>query len=243
MIVLIGQSHDDVLYFENILRKKKVEEKLFNTFPVISGFIFNQEVTIVYDVVTSYICGLVTSHLIEKHKPLCVLLLGKCKGVTSKCKSGDIAISRKFIPVDVDQCEYFDVKVGEIPTISNDFHVERSFLDILSNSFEASTNRNVHVCSFLSANKIYSSMTELEPFGSGDTFLGHQDEFVLDSDCISPFIYCKFYGIPFASVKVVDCKVGEKTDIDTFVKTLDTYSKVGKCITSFIGEIGRRDLI
>ena len=57
MILIIGQTHDDILYFENIMHNKENEE-LFNTIPLITGTIYNQDVCLAYNV---YSCLLYTS--------------------------------------------------------------------------------------------------------------------------------------------------------------------------------------
>lgn len=50
MILIIGQTHDDILYFENIMHNKENEE-LFNTIPLITGTIYNQDVCLAYNVI------------------------------------------------------------------------------------------------------------------------------------------------------------------------------------------------
>ena len=54
MILIIGQTHDDILYFENIMHNKENEE-LFNTIPLITGTIYNQDVCLAYNVYSNYI--------------------------------------------------------------------------------------------------------------------------------------------------------------------------------------------
>jgi len=243
MIILIGQNHDDVLYFENVLRNKKVQKPLFDRFPIITGLIFNQEICLVYDVVTSYMTGIVVTHLIEKYNPISVIMFGRCKGITKTLKNGDIAISRRIVPIDIDQTEYFNVKVGEIPNAPTQPSVNNDMVGMLSKACDSIGINNYHVCTFLSANTIYTNLDELSKYGQDQMYLGVHDKFVLDSDCISPFLICNLKDIPFISVKIIDSKIGEESNVNNFVKTLEAYAKVGKSVTSFIGEIGRRDLV
>jgi len=243
MILIVGQSHDDVLYYENILRNKKSINSLFRTFPCVTGHIFNQEVTIIYNVVTSYVSGIVISTAIQQFKPNCVIYVGKCKAITKSINVGDIILANNIVPIDIDQCEYFDVKVGEIPVIQNDFHVDQIVLELLRKTCETTLTKDFHTCTLLCANKIYANENELEMYGHDDSFFGRRSRYVLDSDCISALLACKFHDIPFVTIKVVDSRLGEVTGVENFVKTLGAYAKVGKTVASFIGELGRRDLL
>ena len=51
------------------------------------------------------------------------------------------------------------------------------------------------------------------------------------------------YHVPFVSVKVVEKIVGEKWNIDNYIKVLDSYVGADKAIISAIGDIGRNDVI
>ena len=61
MIVILGSTHDDVLYFESVMTNRR-DETLFDIYKLEYGTIFNQDVVLVYDVYTSYVSGIVTDY-------------------------------------------------------------------------------------------------------------------------------------------------------------------------------------
>ena len=54
MILIVGSSNDDILYFESILKNKK-EFSVLNQFTAYSGEIFNQKVMLLKDMYSSYV--------------------------------------------------------------------------------------------------------------------------------------------------------------------------------------------
>ena len=46
MIVIVGASHDDILYFDSVLTNRN-EEIILNKYPITRGMMFNQEIVVV----------------------------------------------------------------------------------------------------------------------------------------------------------------------------------------------------
>jgi len=243
MIILTGQSHDDVLYFENVLRNKRFLKPLFNKYPMIRGNIFNQDVLIVYDCVTSYVSSIVLSKLISDFKPFLVLSLGRCKAINPEIKNGTCVISKRFVGIDIDQCEFFDTEVGQMPGFNKEFMVVPSLISMAVDSFDISELVNYKVCTFLSSNRMYTSVNKMREFGQGHVYLGIEDDFILENEGIGMALACQLYDVPFMSIKIVDSQIGEISDVDSFVETLASYADIGKAICSLIGEVGRRDFV
>ena len=100
MILIIGSSHDDIIYFESIIKNKK-EEIILNKFHATNGTIFNQAVMLIHDVYSSYISSSLATYLINKYFVLLIFVVGKCTSASSDVRLGDIAISRRIMFGDV----------------------------------------------------------------------------------------------------------------------------------------------
>lgn len=243
MIVILGSLHEDVLYFETILKNRISGVPIFDRFPIVQGTIFNQDITICYGASTSYLVGPLTEILIQTYKPTILIQTGRCKALTSDWKNGDIAINDINIALDVDQCEYRNVKLGQIPGFDFEYHTNLDIMRLINEAFDKFLIGNVFNARFLSSNAIPGNGEDLKNVSRDGFFLGHHERVVTDSETFSSMIIAHLNNTPFIAVKAVDSKLGEFTGITNYVKTLDTYAKIGKAIVSFIGEIGRHDLM
>ena len=66
MILIVGDSHDDVLYFKSVVLNRK-EEKILNRYDVVIGTLFNQEVMVLSDMYTSILASAVLSSILDKY--------------------------------------------------------------------------------------------------------------------------------------------------------------------------------
>lgn len=243
MILLLGSSHDDILYFETIMKNKVECHPIFNRFPMIQGTIFNQNVMLVYGAYTSYITSALVEHIINESSPLIVISLGRCKSISDDLQNGDIVMSDSTIAIDVDQSEYKNVTTSQIPEFDQEYRTNLDIIHIMNKCFDKFIINNAYSASFMCSNKIIKSKEELTQLTPDGYMLGHKSHLVLDSESFGIVVPCLLNNIPFVAVKAVDSKIGEKSNIRNLVKTLDTYSIIGKVVTSFLGEIGRRDLV
>ena len=85
MIVVLGASNDDVLYFDRVLLNRK-EELILNKFKASTGTIFNQEVLVISGLYSSALTSAVVTYILQKHYIDLVICVGRCfgldKGVT-----------------------------------------------------------------------------------------------------------------------------------------------------------------
>ena len=67
MIVVIGASHDDILYFEKVLYNRR-EEVFLNRYVAYIGTVFNQELLVMGDQYGSILSSAVVSHILNINK-------------------------------------------------------------------------------------------------------------------------------------------------------------------------------
>ena len=242
MIMILGSTHDDILYFESVMVNKK-SEVIFGRYPAQIGTIFNQEVIIVYDLYTSYESSLIASYIIEKYYVILIFVVGKCVAFSDNLKGGDIAISRRIMVGDVDQIKEANVKLGQIPKFPHSFESDPEVIKYLTTSVEKRSFVKYDLCAFVSANVILDSQERIKHISSNGYVLGHNVNVVLDCTSGGVAIAGELHKVPVISMKVIERKIEEKYSTDTYIRVLKHYSDVGKAIVTCIGDIGRNDII
>ena len=123
MIVILGETHDDILYFTSVLANKR-EEKLLGRYKIAIGTIFNQEALIAYNLYTSTLTSAVLMHIIERYPVDLVIAVGRCIAVSKEVKSGNILVSKKVIDVNVDLTMFENIAMAQVPGFNRDFEVQ-----------------------------------------------------------------------------------------------------------------------
>ena len=242
MIVILGSTHDDILYFESIMSNKK-EVSVMNRFPAIMGNIFNQETILVYNVYSNYVSSVVTSYLNERYFVLLVFNVGKVIALNNDLSNGDIVVSKKCYLGDVDLTDNTNTNIGEIPEFPAYYETQFDVIDSLENSLEIRTLIPNKVGTYISLNKDLYSRDQLNDICAEDAVFGENKNIVLDSTLGGVCVACAIQKIPFVAVKVVYKRIGEKTSAKEYANVLKSYTGVGKAIVTCIGNISRNDII
>ena len=242
MILILGSTHDDILYFESVMTNKK-EEKLLNVYPLVFGSIFNQEVVIAYNIYTSYISSLITSYLIQKYFIVLVFVVGKCVSYSADVKPGDIAISKRVILGDVDQSKEANVKLGQIPHLPRSLESSDEVIGYITSALEKRSFARYSISTFVSSNRILENSESIKPLMMNDFILGHKNNVVFD--CISGgvFLASTLHNIPVISIKVSEKQVDQESTAENYIAVLKQYSSVGRAVVTCIGDIGRNDIM
>lgn len=242
MILILGSTHDDILYFESVLNSRK-DDKIFGIYPAELGTIFNQEVIIVYDVYTSIMSALITNYIIEKYFVVLVFVVGKCVSFSSNVNPGDIAISRRVILGDVDQVLEANVKLGQLPHFPRSLESGDDVIGYLSTALEKRSFSRYEISTFISSNSILDKTSRIEHLLMNDYVLGHKNNVVFDCTSGGAFLSSYIHKIPIVAIKAVLKRVDEASDAENYINVLKQYSDIGRAIVTCIGDIGRNDII
>ena len=242
MILIIGSTHDDVLYFESVMTNKK-EDKILNTYPLVFGNIFNQEVVITYDIYTSYISSFVTSYIIQNYFIVLVFVVVKCVSYSPDVKAGEIAVSKRVILGDVDQVKEANVKLGQIPHLPRSLESSDEVIGYISSALEKRSFAKFSVATFISSNRILENSESIQPLVMNDFVLGHKSNIVFDCLSGGVFLSSALYNIPVVAVKVSEKQVDEPSTAENYIAVLKQYSNVGRAVVTCIGDIGRNDIM
>lgn len=243
MILILGSSHDDVLYYESMVTKKR-KEVLFEKYPVIFGKLFNQDVAIVSEVYTNYISSVVTSYFNSKFFIVLVICVGTCIAYSKNINPLSIAISSKVTLADVNQLAVRPVSVGQIPNgFPTFFDSDDDIRSVIINSLEKRTNVEHFEATFFSSNTFYTREEQLEPLKTFNKLTSLDKNVVFDCTYGGVALACNLYHIASICVKVVETTFTNKIDYQEYSKILSAYIEVGKLVSTAIADIGSNDIL
>ena len=242
MILIVGSSNDDILYFESILKNKK-EFSVLNQFTAYSGEIFNQKVMLLKDMYSSYLSAAVISHVIEKYMVILVIYVGEVQSFTDSLNVGDICICRQAVIADVNLSDVTTVSKGQIPGFQQSFLSNAEITEAIYSLLENRTSVPHRLCTFVSSNYHPEDKEKMDSVANNDMIFGIAGEVVLSSEIGGIAIASKLHDVPYASVAVVGRKIGYKSGIQEYLNVLEQYTNIGKVVISLIGDIGRTDVV
>ena len=243
MILIVGNTHDDIVYFDSIIRNKK-SEVVLNKFHATIGTIFSQEVMLLQDVYTSVLSATIVTQIIEKYFILLVFNVGKCQALSnSGFKIGDIAVSRRIMFGDINVKNNAATQVGQIPGFPKVFEVQQDVLLTLINNLSTKTYSKYQECNYVTVNVSFADEKELQFIRDEDYILGFDRNIVFDNESAGLAVAGYIHDIPVISIKVVANIIGKKSTTEDYLTVLKNYASIGRAVVSSIGDISRNDVI
>ena len=242
MIMIMGSQHDDILYFESVMSNKK-EETVLGKFKITIGTIFNQAGLLVDEVKTNYLSSALTLYLVEKYFVILVLVVGRCISFSPDIKPMEIAISKNIIAGDVDQVNEENVKMGQIPGFEQVFECSKDVIEYLFNAFEKRTFSTYKTANYVSTSVDIHNIYQISGIREFDHILGFESSVVFDCNSAGVAMAASICKVPFVSIKVVERRMTDKNDINTYLSSLKEYINIGKAIVTCIGDIGSNEVI
>lgn len=241
MIVIVGDTHDDVLYYETVLANRK-DHIILNRFRIYTGTIFSQQVIVIRDMSTSTLASSVLMHILDNYDVDLVISVGKCIGVSEQLKHGDIALSSNVIDVNVDLSIFRDVGMAQIPGFSREFLVQDDIFGYLAENIDKRPNIDYFRTTYLSTDNMSVEMVEFLKKNK-NMFAKNDEKFVIDHNSAGIALACNLKDVPFIVAKVIETGIDYNQNLKTYSKVLGRYIDLGKGIISTINDIGRSDIL
>lgn len=237
MILIVGNNHDDLIYFESIMNEKK-NELILNRYPAVTGTISNQEVILLENVYTNIVSSMICSYLIEKRYVLFIIKVGKVNTLSKDFRDGDVVVSRKIVGFDVDVTDIKGVSLGQIPNYPSSYSTVHEIRNMLINAFQKRGGLLVKNCCVYSSNTHFSKPDQLKDYIIDERILGEPlKDIVFDSESFGIAVASVTHEIPVVTIGVVLNHIGDEFDPDNYIKTLNKYSDIGKAVCNLIGEV------
>ena len=242
MILIVGNQHDEILYFESVMSNKK-QELILGKYPVTVGTIFNQGVVLVDQIKTNYVSSALILHLIEKYFIFLIFNVGRCIAFTHDVKPSEIAISKRVVAGDVDQINEDNVKFGQIPGYEQVFVCQDDVIGYLTDAFEKRTFSTLKVANYISTSVDYHRVNQVDHLKECEHLLGFASNIVFDTNSAGLAVAAELKKVPFVSVKVIERYIDGDKNINTYLKALKEYTNIGKAVVTCIGDIGHNEVI
>lgn len=242
MILIIGSNHDDVLYFESILKNPR-EEVILNKHKLVIGSLSSMDVIVIQDIYTSYVSSLVTSFICSKYDISMIINVGRCEIARGNLQIGDIAICDSAFFGDVDQLSAVKGTVlGQIPNYPQLFTTDLEAVATLSKCLERVFDGEYALATIVSSSFFRQNKEMVRNIMENEYVQSLNKNVVIDGECSGIALASYLHKVPFVSIKVCEANVGEYTSLENYILALDLYSNIGKAVTAFINEISRKDV-
>ena len=241
MIVIVGDTHDDILYFETVLANKK-EVEILERYKISIGTIFSQEVIVVDGMNSSILTSAVLTHILDNYYVDLVFVVGKCLAVAESVKSSNVALASNVIDANVDLSMFKDVGMAQIPGFHREFPVQEDIYGYFAEAIEKRPAIDYIKSSFLSTDNMSQDMvTYLKE--NKTIFFKNDEYFVIDHNSAGVAVACTLKSVPFVIAKVIETRLDQSGNLKTYSNVLSRYIDLGKAVITTINNIGRSDIL
>ena len=241
MIVIVGETHDDILYFDSVLANRR-EETLLNRYKISLGTIFSQEVLVVHELYTSILSSAVLMSILNDYYVDLVISVGRCMIVSDEIKNGDIVVSTKIIDANVDMTMFNDVAMGQIPGFEREFTVQNDIINYLSQGLNRRTSIDYHHAIFLSTDNMSKQMSDFLKERK-NIFALENELLVIDQNSSGVAVASYLKSVPFIVIKVAENNLSVANNLESYSMVLSRYIDLGKAVISTINDIGRSNIL
>ena len=241
MIVIVGETHDDILYYDSVLANKK-EITILDKYKVSVGTIFSQDALIASDLFSSSLASAILMNILDNYFVDLIISVGRCMAVSSKIKNGDIVVSKKVIDANVDLSMFDNVVTGQIPGFERDFLVQDDIIGYICKGLERRISINYFIGTYLSTNNMTEDFCN-HLIERKEAFSLQNDLIVIDQNSAGVAVTSQLKSVPFISVKVVENNLSNANNLASYVDVLDKYIDLGKAVISTINDISRSDIL
>lgn len=242
MIVLIGSSHDDRIFFDSLITERR-KERILKRFDASYGKLFGQDVCLVSDVYTNYRAQAVCQYLISKYFVILVVSVGTCRAFSPERKRNDIVVSRTVFLSDVNQIAVLGGRWGEIKELGSRLESSQQVLSFLLPILEQRVLTPHYEADFVSSSRFYTKKEELEPRRLHGRLFGLERQIALDCTLGGIGVACALYDVPFIGLKVVEGPYSEPIDVNDYASILTREAKVGSVVVNVINDISQNYIL
>lgn len=211
MILIIGTTKDDIIYYKNRMRVKE-EGKINAVFPYYVGKLANKDVCLTYTGFSNISSGIITSFMISKFRPYIVIITGAASTLNSKVEQADLFIAEKIYLGDIDLTSYDDeVKYGQIKNLPPFYSSDEDYIRMIETINSKTENRHLLRGPLISTNAFYND-AKLATKVIKDKFGNIESMTAFDTEAGGIATTCVIYGVPWLLLKVISYHVGNEIE-------------------------------
>lgn len=236
MILIIGTTKDDILYYMNRMRIKE-EGKIAPLYPYYVGKLANKDVCLTYTGYSNISSAVIASYMIEKFTPYLVLMTGAVSTLNPKAKQSDLFLAEKIYLGDVDFTSYEGLKYGQIKDLPPFFSSDEDYIRMIETINSKTENRHLLRGPLISTNiffhdEKFATKIIKERYGNIETMT------VFDTEAGGIAAACAIYSVPFLLLKVVNYHVGNDLEFISGPRiSVEAQPHIGYIIEALLEEL------
>lgn len=236
MILIIGTTQDDIIYYKNRMRIKE-EGRISDKYPYYVGRLANKDVCLTYTGFSNLASGVVTSHMIAKFMPYLVIITGAVSTLNAKAKQSDLFIAEKVFLGDVDLRSYEEVKYGQIKNLPSFFSCDDDYIKLIETINSRTENLHLLRGPLISTNTFYNNAKVANDVLK-EHFSNIESMTAFDTEAGGVAVACAIYSVPFLLLKVVSYHVGDEREFITSLrKSIEAQPHIGYVIETLLEEL------
>lgn len=241
MILILGATDDDILYFRTKMDMAAVH-KIAGKTEVFIGKYSGKEVAVTTTGLSNSLSTMITGLCIEKYHPYFVLNVGSLHAFDENLKQGDLYMADRIYLGGVDFTPWGNgTKYGQIPAMPQFFLSEDDYLLLIETIAKKMTNKSLARGFVMSTNKFYTDRVK------ATSLINHHYAYVdgidaFDTELGGIALACRAFDIPWIALKSISYVIGHKDELLNFIrKGLETEPLIGNIISTLFQELSEHE--
>ncbi len=237
MILILGATDDDVLYFRTKMDMMSVD-KIAGKTQVFLGKYSGKEVAVTTTGLSNPLSAMITGLCIDKYHPYFVLNVGSVHAFDENLKQGDLYMADRVYLGGVDLMPWGNgTKYGQIPAMPQFFLSEDDYLFMIETIAKKMTNKSLARGFVMSTNKFYTDRVKAE------SLINHHYAYVdgidaFDTELGGIAVACRAFDIPWIALKSISYVIGHKEELLNFIrKGLETEPLIGNIVSTLFQDL------
>lgn len=236
MILIIGTTEDDIIYYKNRMRVK-TEGKIANKYPYFVGRMANKDVCLTYTGYSNLASGVVTSFMLEKFTPYIVIITGAASTLNKKAKQGDLFVTERIYLGDVDLTSIDDLKFGQIKNLPPFFSSDEDYIKMVETINSRTENLHLLRGPLVSTNKYFNDKKTAE-LAINKNFGNIESMLAFDTEAGGIVTACGIYDVPFLMLKVINYHIGDEMEFISSPRvSVEAQPHIGNIIEVLLEEL------
>lgn len=214
MILIIGTTEDDIIYFKNRIRIKETG-KINKDYPYYVGRLANKDICLTYTGFSNLASSAVTSFMLAKFKPYIVIITGAVSTLNAKAKQSDLFMAEKIYLGDVDLTAYSDeLKFGQIKNLPPFFSSDEDYIKMIETINSRTENRHLIRGPLISTNAFFADK-KLANAVIKEQFNNIESMTAFDTEAGGIAAACGIHDVPWLLLKTVSYHIGDEIEFIT----------------------------
>lgn len=236
MILIIGTTEDDILYFKNRMRVKE-EGKIASKYSYFVGRMANKDVCLTYTGYSNLASGVITSYMLEKFSPYIVIITGSVSTLNKKAHQKDLFIAERIYLGDVDFTAVDNLKFGQTNNLPPFYSSDEDYIKMLEIINSKTENLNLLRGPLISTNKYFNDKKEAE-LSISKNFGNIESMLAFDTEAGGIVAACGIYDVPWLLLKVVNYHVGDAMEFISAPRiSVEAQPHIGYIIEALLEEL------